>query len=79
MHGDTSDFHEDIIKEYSKLMDGGGYELLWTLDGNSKYLNVMPSISGGYTASYLKKIMQIFLRPLQRALSIEPVILDDNV
>ena len=75
LHGGSSDFHEEIIKAFPKLKNGGGYELLRTSDGNNRLLLVIPPLPGGYTASYLKSIMaqsKVYIRPLQQDLSMEP-------
>ena len=56
LNGDSSDFHEEILNAFPKLRDSGGYELLRTSDGHSKLLHVIPPLSGGYTAAYLKSI-----------------------
>ena len=76
LNGDSSDFHEEILNAFPKLRDSGGYELLRTSDGHSKLLHVIPPLSGGYTAAYLKSIMaqsKVYLRPLQQDLSMEPI------
>ena len=46
-YGDPWEFHNEIMKMYPKLHDGGGYELLRTC-GSSRELNVIPPPSGGY-------------------------------
>jgi len=75
LHGNSLDFHEEIMKAFPKLKNGGGYELLQTSDGNSRLLLVIPPLLGGYTASYLKSIMEqskVYIRPMQQHLSMEP-------
>ena len=60
---------------FPKLADGGGYELMRTKQNNSE-LYVIPSLSGSYTAEYLKSIVgqaKVYIHPIQRDLSITPV------
>ena len=40
-YGDSWEFHDEVLKKYPKLTDGGGYELLRTC-GSSRELNVIP-------------------------------------
>ena len=81
--GYSAELHADLIDAFPKLMDGGGYELLRVSDsGRSKGLEMIPVPSGGYTASYLKDVAQqakIYIRPIQRHLSLEPVLARVNV
>ena len=49
-------FHDDVMAAFPKLADGGGYELMRTKQ-NNRELCVIPSLSGGYTAEYLKSIV----------------------
>lgn len=82
LHGDSSDFYDDIIQAYPKLTMGGGFELLRSCDGNTKLLAVIPPPSGGYTVSYLKSIMgqaKVYIRPLQQNLSMEVLQCDEEV
>ena len=82
LHGDSSDFHQEIIKAFPKLQNGGGYELLWTSDDyKNRLLLVIPPLRGGYTASYLKSVMahsKVYIRPLQQDLSVESDKSDDD-
>ena len=81
LHGDSSDFHQEVICAFPKLQNGGGYELLRTAEGNSRLLHLIPPLAGGYTASYLKSIMaqsKVYIRPLQSDLSMEPNKSDDD-
>ena len=81
LHGDSSDFHQEIIKAFPKLQNGGGYELLRTSDGKNRLLLIIPPLPGGYTASYLKSVMahsKVNIRPLQQDLSMESDKSDDD-
>ena len=82
LHGDSSDFYEDIVCAYPKLRSGGGFELLRSCEGNSKELAIIPPPPAGYTVSYLKSIMghaKVYRRPLQSDLSMEVMDCDDKV
>ena len=72
-HSDAWEFHDEILRKFPKLTDGGGYELLRTC-GNSRELHVIPPPSGGYTTSYVKSVAnqaKLYVRPLQKDLSLE--------
>ena len=56
-HSDAWEFHDEILRKFPNLADGGGYELFRTC-GNSSALHVIPSPSGGYTTSYVKSVRQ---------------------
>jgi hypothetical protein len=68
---DYDDVHYYIMEAFPKLKDAGGYELLRS--SNGRVLEVVPAPPGGYSASYLKDVMQqakICIRPIQKCLSI---------
>ena len=82
LHGDSSDFYDEIVCAYPKLRNGGGFELLRSCEGNSKELAIIPPPPAGYTVSYLKSIMghaKVYIRPLQTNLSMEVVHCGDEV
>ena len=73
--GDSGQFHDDVMAAFPKLAEGGGYELLRTKPNNNRELCVIPSLSGGYTAEYLKNIVgqaKLYIRPIQKDLSVTP-------
>ena len=41
--GSNMEFHEDLLDAFPKLSDGGDYELLHTVEGNNKLLDVIPA------------------------------------
>ena len=57
-HGSSWEFHDELVEAFPKLENAGGYELLRTEEGNSWDLVVIPQPSEGYTASYLKNVVQ---------------------
>ena len=69
---DFDDVHYYIMDAFPKLKDVGGYELLRASTG--RVLEVVPVPLEGYSASYLKDVMQqakIYIRPIQKCLSID--------
>ena len=79
-HGDNDDLHCSLIEVFPRLKEGGGYELLKA--NQSRMLEVIPSPSEGYTVSYLKDVVgqgRIYVRPIQRDLSLEPIVLSVSV
>lgn len=70
---DANDIHFEFLEQFPKLSSGGGYELLRSERGQ-KPLVVIDVPTSGYTVSYLKTVAhnaKIYIRPLQRDLSIE--------
>ena len=60
------------MEAFPKLKDTGGYELLRA--SNGRVLEVVPVPPEGYSAAYLKDVMQqakIYIRPIQKSLSID--------
>ena len=69
---DFDDVHYYIMDAFPKLKDARGYELLRA--SNGRVLEVVPVPPEGYSASYLKDVMQqakIYIRPIQKCLSID--------
>lgn len=70
---DSSQFHEEIISAYPKLINGGGYELMRTKQNTNRELCVIPPPSSGYTVEYIKSIVsqaKVYIRPIQKDLSL---------
>ena len=66
----------EILDKFPKLCDGGGYELLRTV-GSSHELQHIPPPSGGYTAAYVKNVVnkaKVYVRPLKKDLSLDEVV-----
>ena len=79
--GVSWEFHEEM-SAFPKLSEGGGYELMRTQPNNNRELCVIPPKSGGYTVEYLQKIVsqaKIFIRPIQKDLSLVPLIVNDDL
>lgn len=80
-HGSSWEFHDELVEAFPKLENAGGYELLRTEEGNSRDLVVIPQPSEGYTASYLKNVVQhakIYVRPLQQNLTLDTQATDED-
>ena len=86
-HGDSSEFHAEIMTSFPDLKEGGGYELLCLGECNSTARNALQIITpptGGYTVTYLKEVVRqakVYIRPVQRNLSLEakPLLSSDTV
>lgn len=85
-NADHNNFIEILQKEFPKLKDGGGVELLRAVGGGGgqRGLQVIPPGTQGYTAPYLREHIcigqaTIYLRPLQKDLDQSPVIIDVSV
>ncbi|XP_019853033.1 PREDICTED: uncharacterized protein LOC109582636 [Amphimedon queenslandica] len=66
--------YDELIASFPKLRNCGGFELLRTHD-RSKLLIEIEVPPSGYTVAYLKPVVhnaKIFIRPLQKDLSLEP-------
>lgn len=75
--GDSNRVHELLMKHFSKLEDGGGYEIMRSTDRKGS-LTVIPMSPVGYSVAYLQGVLsqaKAYIRPMQRnlALDIEPV------
>ena len=73
---DASEIYQDLSYHFPKLCDSGGFELLRIPEGGGKQLDVIAAPSCGYSVSYLKAVVhhaKIFIRPLQKDLSLDPV------
>ena len=72
-YADAQDIYHELY-QFPRLMEGGGFEMLRVPEGG-KGLNVISSPESGYTVSYLKAVVhhaKIYIRPLQKDLSLEP-------
>lgn len=71
----AQDLYDELESQFPKLKDGGRFELLHASEGGWKGLEVIEIPSGGYTCDYLKAVVhsaQLYIRPLQSNLSLEP-------
>ncbi|XP_028390775.1 uncharacterized protein LOC114515675 [Dendronephthya gigantea] len=72
--GNYSNLEEKLFKEFPKLADGGGFQIMRTgLGGNSSSLAVTPPPPSGYSVSFLRDASGLgqalaYVRPLQQDL-----------
>ena len=74
-HSDMQDIYDELLFQFPKLKEAGGYELLRLPEGGGKMLQVIASPESGYTVEYLHAVVhhaKIFIRPMQNNLSSEP-------
>lgn len=70
-HRTPHEFNDEILIQFPKLRDGGGFEFLRFSEGGGKTLDVIPHPKGGCSAEYLKAVVgsaKMFIRPLQKPL-----------
>ena len=68
------EIYAELIFQYPKLKDGGGFELLRVGEGGGKRLQVIACPPKGYTVAYLRAVVHhaiVYIRPLQRDLCVE--------
>lgn len=75
-YADAREVYDELIHQFPKLSDGGGFELLRINDrGGAKILEVIIAPDAGYDVLFLKAVVQqakIYIRPLQKDLSCSP-------
>lgn len=72
---DSGEIYSELYFHFTKLKNGGGFEMLRMADHGSKSLQVIAAPTSGYTVPYLRAVVhnaKIYLRPLQRNLDIDP-------
>ena len=73
MHGDAEDINHEFNRNYPKLAEGGGYELLRCSNKGGRELVLIDMPVTGYTPQYLKSVVssaKIYIRPLQKDLDL---------
>ncbi|KAL6487609.1 hypothetical protein MHYP_G00042350 [Metynnis hypsauchen] len=75
-HCTAGEFEAHLQKEFPKLKDGGGFQLLRPYGSTrSKILEIIPCPAEGYTPKYLEAYgihtATVYVRPLQRDLSLD--------
>lgn len=76
MDADAQSIYFELCSAFPKLSDAGGYEFLRAQEGGGKLLSPIVLPPNGYSTNYLKAVVhsaKIYIRPLQRDLSLEPV------
>ena len=73
--GDAQAIYDELLLQFPKLKEAGGFELLRTQDKGSKTLHIIDMPQQSYSVPYLRAVVhsaRIFIRPLQRDLSLLP-------
>lgn len=71
--GDSKEFEETLMGQFPKLREGGGFDLLKSIGGNGKVLEIVKCPASGYSVNYLREQAIIrsgilYVRPLQKDL-----------
>ena len=76
IYADACELYHELMSQFPKLSDGGGFELLRINDrGAAKTLEVINAPDAGYDVMFLKADIhqaKIYIRPLQKDLSCSP-------
>lgn len=77
-NGDGNSEHvtKKLLESYPSLKDCGGFEIMRTMQGSCKILEVVPVPPSGYNVQYLKSILsqaKAYVRPIQKHLSLQPL------
>ena len=75
LSSEAHDIYQELIYQFPKLSQGGGFELLRVPEGGGKQISVIAAPESGYKIQYLKAVVhhaKIYIRPLQRDLPLEP-------
>ena len=73
---DAYEIYQELSYHFPKLCDAGGFELMRIPEGGGKQLDVIAAPDCGYSVQYLKAVVhhaKIFIRPLQKDLSLDPM------
>lgn len=76
LYGDADELDHELLDNFPKLEQGGGYELMRSSEKGGKHLSVIQMPSEGYTPEYLKFVVssaKIYIRPIQKDLDLTPV------
>ena len=77
VYADAHDVYHELMNQFPKLSEGGGFELLRVNDrgGAARRLELINPPKSGYDVLFLKAVVQqakIYIRPLQKNLSCSP-------
>ena len=67
------EIYEELMFQYPKLKESGGFELLRVSEGGGKRLQTIACPPDGYTVVYLRAVVHhatVYIRPLQRDISL---------
>ena len=74
-YSEMQDIYEELLYQFPKLKQGGGFELLRVPEGGGKLLQVIASPESGYTVAYLRAVVhhaKVYIRPMQNNLDPDP-------
>ena len=74
--GNSEHVCSKLLEAYPALKGCGGFEIMRTMAGSCKILEVLPVPPGGYNVQYLKSVLQqakAYVRPIQKRLSLLPL------
>ena len=74
--GNAEHVQKKLIESYPVLKECGGYEIMRSVVGSCKLLEVLLVPPGGYNVPYLKSCLlqaKGYIRPIQKQLSLEPL------
>ena len=75
-YSDAQDIYHDLLRHFPKLSEAGGFDLLRTLEGGGKQLDVVAAPESGYTVSFLRAVVhhaKLYIRPMQQDFPLDPV------
>lgn len=75
-YADSQEIYYDLLSNFPRLRDAGGFELMRTSEGGGKRLEVIAVPDSGYDVPFLKAVVhhaKIYIRPLQNNLSLSPI------
>lgn len=74
-YSEMQDIYDELLYQFPKLKEGGGFELLRVPEGGGKLLQVIASPESGYTVTYLRAVVhhaKVYVRPMQNNLDPDP-------
>jgi hypothetical protein len=69
----SQEIYSELIFQFPKLSEAGGFELLRISEGSGKVLQETASPKNGYTVPYLRAVVHsavVYIRPMQKDLSL---------
>ncbi len=74
--GNSEHIKKKLQESYPVLNGCGGFEIMRTISGSCKILEIVPVPPGGYNVPYLKSVLsqaKAYIRPIQKHLSLQPL------
>lgn len=73
-YSEWPEIYDELLFQYPKLKESGGFELLRVGEGGGKRLQTIACPPKGYTVVYLQAVVHhatVYIRPLQRDITLE--------